>query len=95
MSSPDGGCKLWFDIKITTPNGVLYAIYMKWTQAEHANVVTNKNKPEKNTKMSVLQAHKKLRHINAHATVQIADSLGWVLTSNQESNNQLCLVCRR
>ena len=66
-----------FDIKITTANVVLYAIYMKQTQAEHANVVTNKNKPEKNTKMSVLQAHEKLRHINACATVQIADSLGW------------------
>ena len=82
LISPDGACKLQFDIKITTPNGVLYAIYMKRTHAEHANVVANTNKPEKNTKMSVLQAHEKLGHINACATVQIADSLGWTLTGN-------------
>ena len=53
---------------------------MKRTHAEHANVVTNGNKNEKKTKMSVLQAHEKLGHINARATVQITDSLGWVLT---------------
>ena len=82
LISPDGACKLQFDIKITTPNGVLYAIYMKRTHVEHANVVANTNKPEKNTKMSVLQAHEKLGHINARATVQIADSLGWTLTGN-------------
>ena len=29
LSSPDGACKLQFDIKITTPNGVLFAICMK------------------------------------------------------------------
>ena len=40
LSSLDGACKLQFDIKITTPNGVLYAIYMKRTHAKHANVVT-------------------------------------------------------
>ena len=82
LSSPDGSCKLWFDIKITTPNGVLYVILMKRTQAEHANVVMNNNKPEKKTKMSLLQAHEKLGYINAHVTVQITDSLGWVLTGD-------------
>ena len=90
LSSLDGACKLQFDIKITTPNGVLYAIYMKRTHAEHANVVTNTNKTEKNTKMSVLQVHKKLGHINARVTVQIADSLGWTLTSNQTINCASC-----
>ena len=90
FSSPDGACKLRFDIKITTPNGVLYAIYMKRTHAEHANVVTNTNKPEKKTKMSVLQVHKKLGHINAWATVQIADSLGWTLTGNGTINCASC-----
>ena len=40
--------------------------------------------------MSVLQAHEKLRHINAWATVQIADSLGWVLTGNQTINCASC-----
>ena len=48
---------------------------MKRTHAEHANVVTNGNKNEKMTKMSVLQAHEKLGHINAWATVQVAESL--------------------
>ena len=90
LSSPDGACKLRFDIKITTPNGVLFAICMKRTHAEHANVVTNGNKNEKMTKMSVLQAHEKLGHINARATVQIAESLGWVLTGNQTIN---CVSC--
>ena len=90
LSSPDGACKLQFDIKITTPNGVLYAIYMKRAHAEHANVVTNTNKPEKNTKMSVLQVHEKLGHINACATVQIADSLGWRLTANRTINCASC-----
>ena len=90
LSSPDGACKLHFDIKITTPNGVLYAIYIKQTHAKHANVVMNTNKTEKNTKMSVLQAHKKLRHINACVTVQITDSLGWILTKNQTINCALC-----
>ena len=63
---------------------------MKRTHAEHANVVTNMNKPEKKTKMSVLQAHEKLGHINARATVQIADSLGWILTGNQTINCASC-----
>ena len=63
---------------------------MKRTHAEHANVVTNTNKPEKKTKMSVLQAHEKLGHINAWATVQIADSLGWILKGNQTIN---CVSC--
>ena len=90
LSSPDGACKLRFDIKITTPNGVLFAICMKRTHAEHANVVTNGNKNEKMTKMSVLQAHEKLRHINARATVQVAESLGWVLTGNRTIN---CVSC--
>ena len=90
LSSPDGACKLQFDIKITTPNGVLFAICMKRSHAEHANVVTNGNKNEKMTKMSVLQAHEKLRHINARATVQIAESLGWVLTGNRTINCASC-----
>ena len=84
LSSPDGTCKLRFDIKITTPNGVLFAIYMKRTHTEHANVVTNTNKNEKKTKMSILQGHKKLGHINARVTVHIADSLGWILTGNKQ-----------
>ena len=90
LSSPDGACKLRFDIKITTPNGVLFAICMKRSHAEHANVVTNGNKSEKMTKMSVLQAHEKLGHINARATVQIAESLGWILTGNKTINWASC-----
>ena len=90
LSSPDGACKLRFDIKITTPNGVLFAICMKRSHAEHANVVTNGNRNEKMTKMSVLQAHEKLGHINARATVQIAESLGWKLTGNQTINCASC-----
>ena len=54
LSSLDDACKLQFDIKITTPNGVLFTIYIKRTHAEHANVVTNMNRNEKKTKMSVL-----------------------------------------
>ena len=63
---------------------------MKRTHAKHANVVTNTNKTEKNTKMSILQVHEKLGHINARVTVQIADSLGWTLTGNQTINCALC-----
>ena len=93
LSSPDGACKLRFDIKITTPNGVLFAICMKRSHAEHANVVTNGNKNEKMTKLSVLQAHEKLGHINAWATVQIAESFaGWVLTGNRTINCTSCAV---
>ena len=90
LSSPDGACKLRFNIKITTANGVFFAIYMKRTHSEHANVVTNMNKPEEKTKMSVLQAHEELGHINAWATVQIADSLGWILTGNRTINCASC-----
>ena len=46
LSSPDGACKLRLDIKITTPNGVLFAIYMKRTHVEHANIVTHTNTNE-------------------------------------------------
>ena len=63
---------------------------MKRSHAEHANVVTNGNKNEKMTKMSVLQAHEKLGHINVRSTVQIAESLGWVLTGNQTINCASC-----
>ena len=48
------------------------------------------NRNEKKTKLSVLQAHEKLGHINAWATVQIADSLGWVLTGNRTINCASC-----
>ena len=60
------------------------------TQAEHANVVTNKNKPENNTKMSLLQSYVKLRHISACAIAQIAGSLGWVLTGDRKINCASC-----
>ena len=90
LSSPDGACKLRFDIKITTPNGVLFAICMKRSHAGHANVVTNGNKNEKMIQMSVLQAHEKLGHISAWATVQIAESLGWVHAGNQTINCASC-----
>ena len=40
--------------------------------------------------MSLLQAHEKLGHINACATVQIADSLGWVLTGDRKINCASC-----
>ena len=42
--------------------------------------------------MSVLQAHEKLGHINARATVQIANSLGWVLTGNRTINCASCAM---
>ena len=85
LSSPDGACKLRFDIKITTPNGVLFVVCMKRSHAEHANVVTNVNKNEKMTKMSVLQAHEKLGHINVRATVQNRRVIG--MGNYRESNN--------
>ena len=34
--------------------------------------------------------HKKLRHINAWATVQIADSLGWIITGNRTISCASC-----
>ena len=46
------------------PNGTLFAMYVKHTQQEVANVATTNDKEMKKVKMSVQQAHEKLGHIN-------------------------------
>ena len=71
-----------FDIKISTPNGMLFAMYVKYTQEEVANVATARDKVTKQVKMSVQQAHEKLGHINERAMKEIAKNLGCTLTDN-------------
>ena len=68
------------------PNCTLFAIYVKCTQEEVANVATMNDKGTKQVKMSVQKAHEKLGHINK----KHAKNLGCLLTDNQPLN---CATC--
>ena len=65
------------------PNGTLFAMYMKQTQDEVANVATTR---------SIQQAHEKLGHINERATKEIAKNVGWKLTDNQPLSCTACVA---
>ena len=69
---------------------MLFAMYVKCTQEEVANVATSSDKGSNQVKMSVQQAHEKLGHINESAMKEIAKSLGRSLTDNQPLN---CATC--
>ena len=71
---------------------MLFAMYVKCTQEEVANVAAMSDKGTKQVKMSVQQAHEKLGHINKRVTKEIAKSLGWSLTDNQPLNCAACMA---
>ena len=59
LTSPNGNTKIKFDIKISTPNGLLYAICIKQRQEEVAGVATTNHEFKKEVKMTLIQAHEK------------------------------------
>ena len=56
---------------------MLFAMHVKQTQDEVANVATAGGKATKQVRMSVQQAHEKLGHIYERVTKEIAKNLGW------------------
>ena len=58
LISPNGKNGIKFDIRISMPNGMLFATYMKQTQDKVANVATTGIHPKKQVEMSIQQAHK-------------------------------------
>ena len=56
---------------------MLFAMYVKQTQDEVANVATAGGKATKQVKMSVQQTHERLGHINKRVMKEIAKNLGW------------------
>ena len=71
---------------------MLFAMYVKQTQDEVANVATAGGKATKQVEMTVQQAHEKLGHINERATKEIAKNLGWQLMDNQPLNCAPCVA---
>ena len=81
LTSPDGNSQIKFDIKISTPNGFLYAMCIKCMQEEVVGVVTTNHESKMEVKMMLMQAQEKLGHINECATKEILKALGWELTN--------------
>ena len=77
LTSPNGNTKIKFDIKISMLNGVLYAIGIKQRQEEVAGAATTNCEFKKKVKMTLMQAHEKLGHINEHTTKEISKALDW------------------
>ena len=71
---------------------MLFAMHVKHTQEEVANVATMHDKGTKQVKMSGQLAHEKLGHINKTATKEISKSLGWSLRDNQLLNCATCMA---
>ena len=90
VTSPSGNTKIMFDIKISMPNGVLYAICIKQRQDELAGVATTSCEVKKEVKMTLMQAHEKVGHINECATREISKVLGWTLTDMKALNCPSC-----
>ena len=90
LTSPDGNNQIKFDIKISMPNGLLYAMCIKQTQEEVVGVVTTNHESKKEAPMTLMQAHEKLGHINECATKEILKALGWELTDMRALNCASC-----
>ena len=70
---------------------MLFAMYVKHTQEEVANVATARDKVTKQVKI-VQQSHEMWGHINVRAMKEIAKNLGWTLTDNQLLNCAACVT---
>lgn len=68
-----GDQKIAFDIKITTPNGMIFAMFL-WREIGAAGI-----KAEAMT-MDYKVAHAKLGHLGEDATKAVAKHLGWTVT---------------
>ena len=80
-----GEHKLIFDIKIPTATSCLFAICLKRRVIDDAAMAEV-------TKMTVMQAHQKLGHINEDMTRKVAKSLGWELTKGSLGVCEACSV---
>ena len=80
-----GEHKLIFDIKIPTASSCLFAICLKRRLIDDAAMAEV-------TKMTVMQAHQKLGHINEDMTRKVAKSLGWELTKGSLGVCEACSV---
>jgi len=64
-----------FDIKIPTPKGLLYAMYMKRLVSEVAGAGADCG-----AKLSIREIHDKLGHVNEDMARKTANAIGWNLT---------------
>jgi len=78
-----GNFVICFDVKISTPKGVLYGTKLIRRQ-EFCGVVESSK-----TKLSYQEAHAKLGHISINETKRISKSFGWRLTGDEEK----CEAC--
>ena len=72
MVLSNGTNKIMFDIKVHSPKGLIYAMYLK-RDAELNNVAAD----DKKLNLTIKQAHEKLGHCSEDLTRQMAKSLGW------------------
>jgi hypothetical protein len=81
-----GDQKLMFDIKIHTPEGVLFAARLMRTAQEVGGVA-------KQTKtVSIMEAHRELGHMNENMTRKAAAELGWTITRGTMKVCESCAI---
>ena len=81
------GRKVTFDIKIPTPKGAVFAIYLKPANSiETANAITDVKK------MTIQQAHEWLGHIGEDAVRKIVKAMNWIILPGQLSPCEACAV---
>ena len=75
-----GNQKITFDIRIPTPRGVLYCMYMAREMPQPEVAGAGLDGGEKTVRMNIDQAHLKLGHKSEDITREIAKGLGWEIT---------------
>ena len=72
------------------PNGVLYAMCIKQRQEDVVGVATTNCEVKNEVKMTLMQGHEKLGHINEWATKEVSKVLAWKLTNVKPLNCASC-----
>ena len=86
-----GKQEVFFDIKIPTPKGTLFAVYIQH-QCETA-LVTEDIQPGR-MKVPIQKAHDLLGHLNESGTRRAAEALGWTITRGTMMPCGLCGVAK-
>ena len=79
-----GNQEVTFDIKIPTPKGAVYAMYLSQENEIGGSAM------EVGTKMMIQQVHEHLGHCGEEATCKTAKELGWTLTSGTLNPCEAC-----
>jgi hypothetical protein len=74
------GHKMKFDIKINTPEGAVFAIYLKKREEQSEILNPSVTKTDKAKKISIKQAHDKFGHMGEALTRKATAQAGYTIT---------------